>query len=259
MIVAGSLFFFLGFCFVGVTVISIGLRWSDGRLLRRLRAATRSSCADLAGPGPLPRAVLVTGRTAAGEGGALRSPAFDTVCVWYDTEVSTGGGDDQVVRHLHRSEPADAIQIADGTGSVLVDLRLIRQVGTVERLRRVRTETTSVSRDDAARSGSGIGRLEAAGLLPDSTRPLRGRRNLDLREDTIDAELEISVLARPRRAPRGAVTLGRKGQATAGAPDAWIAKVEADRVTSRWIIVVFPLIGAALTAAGLGLIWVAAS
>jgi hypothetical protein len=259
VIVAGALVVFLGFCFVGVTLISIALHWADARLLRRLRAAARPTCAELAGPGPLPRAVLVTGWTAAGPAGALRSPAYETVCAWYETEVSTGGGDDQQVTHVYRSEPQDAIRIADGTGSVLVDVRLVRQVGTVERLRRVRTETTPVFRDEAARSGSGIGRLQAAGLLPDSTRPRRAKRDLDLREDTIATELEISVLARPRRTPHGAVILGRKGQATTGAPQEWIAQVEAERVTSRWIILIFPLIGAALTAAGLGLIWVGAS
>lgn len=258
MVVAGALLILLGIAFATTTAISILLRWSDGRLLRRLRDAANPTCAELA-TGPLAREVLVTGRTAPGPGVALRSPAYDTVCVWYETEVRSGTSEDQPVTHVYRSEPTDAVRVADRSGMVLVDVALLRQAGTVERLNRVRTETTSVSRKDAAGSGSGIARLDDAGLLPASVHPRMGRRHLDLREATIAVELEISVLGRPRRTSRSeTVTLGRRGQANPGTPQAWIAQLEADRVTSAWILIVFPLIGGALAAVGAGLVWAGA-
>jgi hypothetical protein len=258
VVVTGALLILLGFAFATTTVISVLLRWSDGRLLRRLRAAANVTCAELT-TGPLPREVLLTGRTAPGTGGALRSPAYDTVCVWYETEVRSGTGEDQPVTHVYHGEPLDAVRVTDRTGSVLVEVALLRQVGTVERLHTVRTETTPIKRAEAASSGSGIARLDDAGLLPASTRPWMGRRHLDLREATIPVELEISVLARPRRTARAdTVTLGRKGQANSGTPQAWIAQLETDRVTSAWILLVFPLIGGAFTAVGMGLIWIGA-
>ncbi len=258
MVLTGAVLVLVGIAFGTTAVIIVLVRWSDGRLLRRLRVAKNLTCAELVA-GPLPREVLLTGRTAPGPSGVLRSPAYDTVCVWYETEVRSGTREDQPVPHMYRSEPTDAIRVADRTGSVLVDLALLRQVGTMELLNQVRTEATPISRSDAASSGSGIARLDDAGLLPASSRPRRGRRYLELHEATIAVELELSVLGRPRRRSRAeTVTLGRRGQAHPGTPQAWIAELEADRVTSAWILLIFPLIGGALAAVGIGLIWIGA-
>lgn len=257
MIVVGTLAAFLGFCFVVTTLILVLLQIDDARLLRRLRNTPRRTCAELLTPGPLPRSVLLTARTAAGPEGELRSPAYDTACIWYETEVSAGVGMHDVSSYLRLVAGGETIRIEDGTGSAWLDLHLVQQAGTVDRLRRIRSETTPVSRRHPAGLDTGIGRLQACGLLPDTARPRLGQRYLDLREETIAGGLEVTVLAHPQRTTHDeSVILRRRGQATTGTADAWIAKLEADRVTSRWIMLVFPLIGLVLIAAGTGLIWV---
>jgi len=55
------------------------------------------------------------------------------------------------------------------------------------------------------------------------------------------------------------VLLRRRGQVSPGTPEAWIGKLEADRVTSLWMILIFPLIGAVLIAIGVALMWVGAT
>jgi hypothetical protein len=256
--VVGVIAVFFGFCFVVVALITVLLRFGETRLLRRVRAAPRRTCAELLAPGPLPRSVLLTGRTAPGRDGVLRSPAYDTECVWYETDLSSGANEDRRL-HLRLTAGGDSIRLEDGTGSVLLDLGVIRQVATADHLRQWRHETTAISRHGEISSGTGVIRLQESGVLPDSVHPRFGHRQLDLSEETIAVGLEVSVLARPERTAHGeSVILRRKGLARHRAPDAWIARLEEDRRTALQMIIVFPLIGVALTALGAGLIWIGA-
>jgi hypothetical protein len=255
--VVGAFLMFFGFSFVAVAVIMVVLRWSDQRLLRRLRRSARLALGELSNAASLPRWVLITARTAAGPDGILTSPAFETRCVWYRTSVTSAEHDDYC--YLDRSSGGPAIIVTDGTGSVQVDLGLILKVSSHERVQRTRAETLTFRRGSAPPDHSRFAILERKGLLPDWIYPRFGSRRVDLVEETIAADVELSVVAKTRRLGPGVVILRRRGAVSAGAPADWIARLERDVVTAFWTALAFPAIGLALGGLGLVLVLAGAS
>lgn len=248
---------FFAVCFVVVAIIFVVLRGTDRRLLRLLRRAARPALGELSHAGSLPRWVLITGRVAPGPEGILASPAFGTSCVWYRTSVSSEGGDG-MIGHVDLSAGGPTISVTDGTGSVQVHLELALKVSSHARIERTRAEQLPLRRGVPPPDGSGLAMLARNGLLPGSTYPRFGSRSVRLSEVTIGPGVELSVVARPRRPRPGAVLLRRRGAVSAGSPPDWIARLEDDVVTAFWAALVFPVIGLALFALGVALIWVGA-
>jgi hypothetical protein len=260
VIVAGAFIVLFGVAFLVTALISGLLMLSEARLRRRLLAAPRLTCAELRSPGTLPALVVVTGQTVPGRAGRLRSPAYDTDCIWYATTVTSGEDDDRTTfLRLNSGPEGEPIRIQDGTGSALLESTLVlQQSGSAGRLPKIRQERGSIDRHGSATGA--IGHLVEAGLLPATARPRVTRRYLDVSEQTIEADQQVTVLARPRRtAHEESVLLRRKGVVNTGTPEQWLAELENDRTTARWMIVIFPLLGAALVALGLGLTWLGAS
>jgi len=234
VIVAGALLIFFGICFVVASMIFLVLRWGDLRLLSRMRRASRPSLGELATAAPLPRWVLVTGRSAPPPEGVLASPAFGNACVWYRTVVVEPGDEPPTV-HVALNAGGPAISVADGTGSVQVDLGLVLKVSSHDRCDRSRDEHVILRRGGKPPDGSGLAALERAGLLPSTVYPrLWPSRRIALQEDTIAPGVELSVVARPRRSHSGAVVLQGRGAVSATTPRDWTARLKRDVVTAFW-------------------------
>jgi hypothetical protein len=244
----------LGVCFVVGAVIMAVAYWSDRRQLARLRHAARPNLGELSNGTSLPRWVLITGRTAAGPDGVLAAPIFGTTCIWYRTIVTSGSHTGK--GRVDRSAGGPTISLTDGTGFVQIDLGLVLKMSSPDRIDRTREEEDlMLRRNDTAHDGSPQALLAQSGLLSGSAPPRLGGRSVNLSERTIAPEVELSVVARPRRLRHGAVVLQGRGAVSAGAPQDWIARLENDVVTTFWAAAVFPIIGLVLGALGFALAW----
>lgn len=261
MIVAGAWIALLGTGLVVVSLIFLVFRLQNRRLLRRLRTAPRLDCGALLNGGRLTRSVLLTGTTAPGPAGLLRSVAYDTPSVWFRTDV-IGVYDDSTPsdelrsqsRTLVKRSAGGPIGLADPTGTVLLDLKLILSPRGKTAIVRRRGEEASLSlvhRADEA--GPGMARLEKAGLLPASAYGALLARRSDLREEVIEPGQPVSVLARPHRDRTGTVLLSRPGALSTNGPDAWIESLQATLASDAIMLKLLP-IGLAVAAAGIALI-----
>lgn len=264
MIVAGLLVVLLGTGSLIVSVVILIGRLHDRLLLRRLRAAPRLTCQALLVAGRLPRSVVVTGETAPGPNGVLRSPAFDVPCVWFDTDVAPvegGVGSAPVENHpVLRRSARGPIGVTDDTGTVQLDLKLLLKNRKTSPIVQNLSEDASLSHAHRAVSGSGMERLERVGLLPGSAYGLVMRRHLTLREQLVEAGRPLTVLARPRRAPavlhlvnRG-VLLRPRGAISPLGPDAWIDSLQGEISASAADLRFFFPIGVGTSVLGVVLI-----
>lgn len=255
---AGAFVLFFAVCLIVVALIFVVLRRQALRTLRLLRRAARPALRELSDPAAaLPRWILVTGRVAPGPEGILASPAFGTSCVWYRTTVSSTDGDG-ATGHADLGAGGSAVTVTDGAGHVQVHIELALKVGSHAPIERTRAEQVSVRRGVSPQDGSGLATLARAGLLPASTYPRFGSRTVSLSEVTIAADIEVSVVTRPRRPRPGAVMLVRRGAVSAGSPADWIARLEDDVATAARAALVLPLVGVALLAVATVLIWAGA-
>jgi hypothetical protein len=190
----------------------------------------------------------------------LRSPAYDKPCVWFRTDVIAV--DDDSVPHeaargasraLFRRGEKGPISLTDPTGTVLVELKIALRGSMNRTILKHLTEDARLSRAHRAAAGSGMARLEQAGLLPSSAYGLVMRRQLDLREEFIEPGREASVWGRPRRTAGGAIILGRRGALSPDKPDTWIEKLEAEIVSGALLLRLFP-IGIVVSVFGVALI-----
>jgi hypothetical protein len=263
VVVVGTWIALLGTGFFIVALIFAAFRVQNRILLRRLRTAPRLDCGALLKSGRLPRSVLVTGTTAPGPAGLLRSAAYDTASVWFQTDVIRVYDDSTPPDEL-RSQSTELLKrsaggpigIADSTGTVLLDLKLILTRGRV--IVRRRREEAALSRTHRAdEAGRGMARLEETGLLPASAYgPILARRS-DLREDVIEPGQRITVLARPGRDRSDVVLLGLPGAVSTSVPEAWIENLQAVVAADAMMLKLFP-VGLALVTAGVMVIAVGA-
>ncbi|MGF7239429.1 MAG: hypothetical protein ACQSGP_31400 [Frankia sp.] len=261
MIVAGAWIVLLGTGLIVVSLIFGAFRLQNRLLLRRLRAARRLDCGALLNGGRLTRSVLLTGTTAPGPAGLLRSLAYDTPSVWFRTDV-IGVYDDSAPSDEQRSQSRTLVKrsaggpigITDPTGTVLLDLKLILSPRGKTAIVRRRGEEASLSLAHRAdEAGPGMARLEKAGLLPASAYGLLLARRADLREELIEPGQPVSVLARPRRDRAATVLLGRPGGLSATGPDVWIESLQATVASDAMMLKLLP-IGLAVAAAGTAVI-----
>jgi hypothetical protein len=246
-----------------VSLIALVFRLHSRLLLRRLRAAPRLDCGALRTAGRrLPRSVLLTGMTAPGPAGLLRSAAYDLPCVWFRTDVVRMDEDAAPADELRSSQSGGMLMqgsaggpigLTDHTGTVLLDLKLVLSGGAKAAVVRRRGEEAKLSLAHRADGGSGMARLEQAGLLPGSAYGKVSRRGVDLREEFIEPGRTVTVLARPRTASGGAIILGRPGAMSTDEPDAWIENLEA-RTASDAVMLKMFAIGLAVGAVGIALI-----
>jgi hypothetical protein len=257
MLVAGIWIVLLGICFVIVSLVIIGFRWQNLLLLRRLRAAPRLGCGAVAAGR---RPVVVTGTTAPGPAGLLRSPAYDVPSVWFHTDViriedKYASASESRIRPLVTLGAGEPIGVTDRTGTVLLDLALVRPAGPPV-VRRHGEQAGLSRRHRAEESGGGMARLEAAGLLPGAVYGTVLARWSDLREEVVEPGQPVTVLGRPRRDRSGAVRLGRPGAVSTDPPDAWIERLLATNASDAFMLRMLP-IGLAVAAAGAALVAVA--
>ncbi|MBE8516736.1 hypothetical protein ILP97_04245 [Amycolatopsis sp. H6(2020)] len=100
------------------------LTWGARRERRRIARLPVSRCAGVTGPGP--RLCAVEGRTEPGTGGTLIAPLSGERCVWFFSQVvENTGSDGDATRLVWEAGGAMAFGVRDGTGSVLVDGRLV--------------------------------------------------------------------------------------------------------------------------------------
>jgi hypothetical protein len=273
VLVAGLWVVLLGTGLIIVTLVTLAMRWHGLLLIRRLRAAPRLTCAELARPGRLPRQALVRGTTAPGPAGTFTSPGHRVPCLWYRFAVTElAGGEPSAgdafrpsATALARRAESGPVAVADHTGSVLLDVDLaINHVsgrGIIAELlddgALPRAGLRWQARSGPAGSGSPLGNLERAGLLPARARGLVLRKTLLLREQVITAGQPVTVLARPRRRG-GQVLLGGRGVLSSADPDAWLATLADDTRSSAALLKFLP-IGAVVGAAGVVLIVLGAS
>ena len=258
MLVAGIWVVLLGTGMTIVAVVALAMRWHGLLLIRRLRAAPRMTCSELAAAVGLPRRVLVSGTTAPGPAGTVTSPGHRIACLWYRfavNEVVEGGvsGDPfgSAATTLVRRTHGDLIAVDDGTGSVLLDVDIalnhVSGTGIVARL----LDDAELSQTVRADAGSPIANLETAGLLPRRAYGLVLRKPVQLREELITADQPVTVLGRPRRKD-GRVVL-RRGVLSAADPLGWLAVLDADTRSSAALLRFLP-IGVVVCAVGVALI-----
>jgi hypothetical protein len=260
MLVAGIWVALLGTGLIIVASVVLAIRWQSLLLIRRLRGAPRLTCADLTAVGRLPRRVLVSGMTAPGPAGTLTSPGFRVPCLWYrfavrqDIPGESASGDPfrDASASLARGNKGGPVAVADGTGSVLLDLDLaINHVsgrGIIAEL----LDEAALSRSHRAEASSPLDNLDRAGLLPGRAHGLVLRKSLTLQEQFIPADRPVTVLGRPRRRG-GQVIVGRRGVLSAADPETWVATLAADTRSSAALLRFFP-IGAVVGAVGVVLI-----
>jgi hypothetical protein len=260
VIVAGAWIVLLGTGLVVVSLVFLAIRVQNRLLLRRLRAAPRLDCAALLNGGRLARSALVTGTTAAGPAGLLRSLAYDTPSVWFRTDViavtdESAPSDEQRSgsRVLLNRSAGGPIGIADPTGTVLLDLKLILSPQGTAIVRRRGEEASLSLKRRADEAGPGMARVEKAGLLPAAAYGVVLARRSDLREQVVEPGQSVTVLGRPRRGRAGAVLLGRPGALSTNEPDAWIESLQATVASDAIMLKLLP-IGLAVAAAGIALI-----
>jgi hypothetical protein len=243
-----------------VASVVLAIRWQSLLLIRRLRDATRLTCAELTSADRLPRRVLVSGMTAPGPAGALTTPGFRVPCLWYRFAVTelipgeTAAVD--VFGHastaLARHTEGGPVTVADRTGSVLLDVELainhVSGKGIIAEL----LDEGALSRAHQADVGSPLGNLERAGLLPGRAHGLVLRKSLLLQEQFIPADRPVTVLGRLRRRG-GQVIVGHRGVLSGADPETWVATLAADIRSSAILLRFFP-IGAVVGAVGVVLI-----
>jgi hypothetical protein len=256
VLVAGVWIVLLGTGLIIVAAVVLAIRWSSLLLIRRLRGAPRLTCAELTSAGRLPRRALVSGMTAPGPAGPLTSPGYLVSCLWYRFAVTERPGEQDPFRdvstaiaHGTRGGP---VAIADGTGSVLLDVDLainhVSGKGIIAEL----LDEAALSRAHQADAGSPMGNLERAGLLPGRAYGPVLRKPLLLQEQFIPAGHPVTVLGRPRRRG-GRVIIGGRGVLSAADPETWVTTLAADTRSSAALLRFFP-IGAVVGAVGVVLI-----
>jgi hypothetical protein len=241
--VLGVFLLLLAAGFVGVGVRLLLRRTGDRRLLRRLTSAARPELGRLSGS--LPRSVLVTGLTAPGPEGVLVAPAYRTDCVWYRTEVISDAGDTPRL-HLRREGGGDFLVLMDGTGSVRIPAGSTEPMGLL-------SESLTLTKGQKPAPGTGLARLDQAGLVPADTYPWLGLRTLDVRETTVGIGVPVSVLGRPRTTS-GGVVIGRAA-VSSQTPEDWIRRLEQGIAGAGQSAVALPLIGLALAALAVVMLW----
>lgn len=267
VLVCLAVFFVIG----GLTAALVG--WAGGHLLRRMRQAARPALTDLQHLGSLPRWILVTGQVVPGPEGILTSPAFDTRCVWYRTDVRINGdaaeGVPNGVPVGTLSAGGSTINVGDGTVSVQVDVELVLGSprchgperppevpgrGSYISIERMRREHVLLRRGVPPPAGSALARLERAESVPRRAYPRFGSHGVGIYEVTIAPGVELSVLARPRRRGPGTVVL-RRGTATVGSPQEWISREEEVAVSALGMAPVLIGVGLVLLVLGAALLW----
>jgi hypothetical protein len=260
VLVTGIWVVLLGTGLIIVALVVLAIRWQSLLLIRRLRGASRLTCAELTSTGRLPRRVLVSGVTAPGPAGILTSPAFRVSCLWYRFAVTElvagesapGGPFNRAANSLARRTEGGPVAVTDATGSVLLDVDLaidhVSGKGIIAEL----LDEGALSRAHPGDAGSPLGNLERAGLLPGRARGLMLRKDLRLQEQFIVAGQRVTVLGRPRR-QGGRVIIGRRGVLSAADPETWVATLAADTRSSAALLRFFP-VGVVVGAVGVALI-----
>ena len=201
---------------------------------------------------------MVSGRTAPGPAGLLRSPACDSVRVWFRTDALRaaleGSGSIHEVaadsRALFRHTAHGLIGVADNTGRAFVDLSHAQHLG--DDLVTRRNESTALSRHHPPGDTSALQRLDRAGLLPARAYG----HPLELREESIGPDQRITALGRPRRQSDGSLLLARGLAISGDDPDQWISRAHRDVAGSGSLVGILPtgvavsVLGAALIAMG---------
>jgi hypothetical protein len=261
VLVTGIWVVLLGTGLLIVALVVLAIRWHSLLLIRRLRGAPRLTCADLAAAGRLPGRVLVSGVTTPGPRGPLTSPGFRVPCLWYRFAVTeaaqgeTGTGDpfSSPTASIARGTMGGPVTVADGTGSVLLDVDLAISHGPGKGIIAELLDEAELGRGQHADAGSALGHLERAGLLPGRAYGTVLRKPVRLQEQFIPAGRPVTVLGRPRRTS-GGIVIGRRGVLSAAAsPEVWLATLAADRRSSATLLRFFP-IGAVVCGVGVALI-----
>ncbi len=105
------------------------INWNDRRLIHALATVPVLTCADLL-TGPLPKRVLVEGRTVPGPDGPLRAPLSGRPCVWSRAEAQAYVHDDEWKNKKgvvwHHEQPS-FFQLRDHSATVMVSASLLRR------------------------------------------------------------------------------------------------------------------------------------
>lgn len=222
VLVAAAVLFFLSFACLGVCVLMATMTMGDRRLAARLRRCDPTTPGGLVSASRLPARVLVGGRTAPGPGGPQVAPASGRDCVWFRTSVVDRTSDTHV-SYVHLHGGGDRIALQGGGGAVLLDVKLAFRVDSHPVIHRMLSEEHGFHRSRDKPMPPGFARLARERLLPDSVVPRFGTRRLDLTEQTIAPDVDVSVFARPVRTREGYVVLTGRGDVTTGTPSEWLA------------------------------------